>query len=240
MRVTLTRTCHRVQSNNWLRHVPVPWRRTSDDVRLTLWSQPETKYSAEAKSPDLLQVPKPSGSEDGEETRTRLQDVSLGLNGTCNKSFSLALFLVDRPVQILKDCGPAALSVELTCLTSEGGGTSMRLLAFIHMIESMLSSRRDFDLAHAYLALFLKVSHSEHVFRLLLWRSPLSFLLCHQFVLVVFSFIFAHCRRTPSPWLHCSASPPSWRLGGQSYEHRLTNHCVCCRTWRVLCCDMFY
>ncbi|XP_068562929.1 WD repeat-containing protein 36 [Cebidichthys violaceus] len=63
----------------------------------------------------------------------------------------------DRPLRLLKDCGPAALSVELTCLTSEGGGASDLLLAFIHMIDSMLSSGRDFDLAQAYLALFLKL-----------------------------------------------------------------------------------
>ncbi|XP_037607717.1 WD repeat-containing protein 36 [Sebastes umbrosus] len=63
----------------------------------------------------------------------------------------------DRPVRRLKDCGPAALSVELTCLSSEGGGASSLLLAFIHMIDSMLASGRDFDLAQAYLALFLKL-----------------------------------------------------------------------------------
>ncbi|XP_040053299.1 WD repeat-containing protein 36 [Gasterosteus aculeatus] len=63
----------------------------------------------------------------------------------------------DRPVRLLKDCGPAALSVEITCLTSEGGGASSLPLAFIHMIDSMLSSGRDFDLAQAYLALFLKL-----------------------------------------------------------------------------------
>ncbi|KAG7219004.1 hypothetical protein INR49_005904 [Caranx melampygus] len=63
----------------------------------------------------------------------------------------------DHPVRLLKDCGPAALSVELTCLTSEGGGDSSLLLAFINMIDSMLASGRDFDLAHAYLALFLKL-----------------------------------------------------------------------------------
>uniref|UniRef100_A0A8P4K090 WD repeat-containing protein 36 n=1 Tax=Dicentrarchus labrax TaxID=13489 RepID=A0A8P4K090_DICLA len=64
---------------------------------------------------------------------------------------------IDRPLQLLKDCGPSALSVELTCLTSEGGGANSLLLAFIQMIDSMLTSGRDFDLAHAYLALFLKL-----------------------------------------------------------------------------------
>uniref|UniRef100_A0A7N8XZE4 WD repeat domain 36 n=1 Tax=Mastacembelus armatus TaxID=205130 RepID=A0A7N8XZE4_9TELE len=70
---------------------------------------------------------------------------------------TLHFFLIDRPVSLLKDCGPAALSVELTCLTSEEGGASHLLLAFILMIDSMLASGRDFELAHAYLALFLKV-----------------------------------------------------------------------------------
>ncbi|XP_034457404.1 WD repeat-containing protein 36 [Hippoglossus hippoglossus] len=63
----------------------------------------------------------------------------------------------DRPVRLLKDCGPAAISVELTCLTTEGGGASSLLLAFVNMIDSMLANGRDFDLAHAYLALFLKL-----------------------------------------------------------------------------------
>lgn len=64
---------------------------------------------------------------------------------------------VDQPVRLLKDCGPSAVSIELTNLAPEGGGANSLLLAFIHMIDSMLASGRDFDLAHAYLALFLKV-----------------------------------------------------------------------------------
>lgn len=51
--------------------------------------------------------------------------------------------------------------MELTCLTSEGGGDNSLLLAFIQMIDSMLASGRDFNLAHAYLALFLQVSQSD-------------------------------------------------------------------------------
>lgn len=74
------------------------------------------------------------------------------------------LLAVDRPVRLLKDCGPAALSIEVTNLTSEGGGSSDLLLAFIHMIDSMLASGRDFDLAHAYLALFLKVGQFLCIF----------------------------------------------------------------------------
>ncbi|XP_013888907.1 WD repeat-containing protein 36 [Austrofundulus limnaeus] len=63
----------------------------------------------------------------------------------------------EQPLRLLKDCGPAAISVELTCLTSQGGGDNSLLLAFIHMIDSMLASGRDFNLAHAYLALFLQL-----------------------------------------------------------------------------------
>lgn len=60
-------------------------------------------------------------------------------------------------MRLLKDCGPSAISVELTNLAPEGGGSSDLLLAFVRMIDSMLASGRDFDLAHSYLALFLKV-----------------------------------------------------------------------------------
>ncbi|XP_029941250.1 WD repeat-containing protein 36-like [Salarias fasciatus] len=62
-----------------------------------------------------------------------------------------------RSPRLLKDCGPSAISVELACLSPEGGGANSLLRAFIHMIDSMLASGRDFDLAHAYLALFLKL-----------------------------------------------------------------------------------
>lgn len=64
---------------------------------------------------------------------------------------------VELPLRLLKDSGPSAISIELTNLAPEGGGSSTLLLAFIQMIDSMLASGRDFDLAHGYLALFLKV-----------------------------------------------------------------------------------
>lgn len=65
---------------------------------------------------------------------------------------------VDLPLRLLKDSGPSAISIELTSLAPEGGGSNSLLLAFIQMIEGLLASGRDFDLAHGYLALFLKVS----------------------------------------------------------------------------------
>ncbi|XP_077398724.1 WD repeat-containing protein 36-like [Vanacampus margaritifer] len=60
-------------------------------------------------------------------------------------------------VQLLKSLGPSAVSVELAGLSPEGGGADSLLLAFIGMTDSMLASGRDFDLAHAYLSLFLKL-----------------------------------------------------------------------------------
>ncbi|XP_029921295.1 WD repeat-containing protein 36 [Myripristis murdjan] len=63
----------------------------------------------------------------------------------------------ERPLLLLRSLGPAPLSVELSGLSAEGGGAGGLLLAFLRMIDSLLASGRDFDLAHAYLALFLKL-----------------------------------------------------------------------------------
>ncbi|TKS65492.1 WD repeat-containing protein 36 T-cell activation [Collichthys lucidus] len=97
-------------------------------------------------------------------TEQETQSKLLAWGSLCQRSeFSVALESAlseqnfDRPLRLLKDCGPAALSIELANLTPEGGGANSLLLAFIHMIDSMLSSGRDFDIAHAYLALFLKL-----------------------------------------------------------------------------------
>uniref|UniRef100_A0AAX7UBG7 Small-subunit processome Utp21 domain-containing protein n=1 Tax=Astatotilapia calliptera TaxID=8154 RepID=A0AAX7UBG7_ASTCA len=75
----------------------------------------------------------------------------------CTLESALTTGSFDQPLRLLKDCGPAALSVELNSLAPEGGGARELLLVFIQMIDSMLASGRDFDLAHAYLALFLKL-----------------------------------------------------------------------------------
>ncbi|CAG04934.1 unnamed protein product, partial [Tetraodon nigroviridis] len=72
----------------------------------------------------------------------------------------------DLPLRLLKDSGPSAISMELTNLAPEGGGASSLLLAFIQMIDSMLASGRDFDLAHGYLALFLKFTNFSAFFQL--------------------------------------------------------------------------
>ncbi|XP_075993442.1 WD repeat-containing protein 36 [Genypterus blacodes] len=98
------------------------------------------------------------------ETEQETQSKLLSLSSLGQRSkFSSALEsadqagLFDLPIRLLKDCGPSAVSVELSGLSAEGGGADSLLLAFIHMIDSMLTSGRDFDLAHAYLSLFLKL-----------------------------------------------------------------------------------
>ncbi|KAJ4919631.1 hypothetical protein JOQ06_002072 [Pogonophryne albipinna] len=102
-----------------------------------------------------------------EETQSRLLGSSLLTQRSeflSDLQAALQTSCFDRPLSLLKDCGPAAVSVEITCLTSLGGGATSPgggaslLPAFIQMIDSMLASGRDFDLAQGYLALFLKVT----------------------------------------------------------------------------------
>ncbi|XP_055015876.1 WD repeat-containing protein 36 [Boleophthalmus pectinirostris] len=62
------------------------------------------------------------------------------------------------PVSLLRKSGPSFVSLEISDLSAKGG------VAFLRMIDGMLRSGRDFDLAHGYLALFLK-THLRNVSR---------------------------------------------------------------------------
>uniref|UniRef100_A0A6Q2Y4S7 Uncharacterized protein n=1 Tax=Esox lucius TaxID=8010 RepID=A0A6Q2Y4S7_ESOLU len=53
--------------------------------------------------------------------------------------------------------GPSAIDAELRGLAPDMGGDVFVLKGFLKMVASMLDSKRDFDLAQAYLALFLKL-----------------------------------------------------------------------------------
>uniref|UniRef100_A0A6Q2YLZ8 Small-subunit processome Utp21 domain-containing protein n=1 Tax=Esox lucius TaxID=8010 RepID=A0A6Q2YLZ8_ESOLU len=64
---------------------------------------------------------------------------------------------VDGPVGMLKEMGPSAIDAELRGLAPDMGGDVFVLKGFLKMVASMLDSKRDFDLAQAYLALFLKL-----------------------------------------------------------------------------------
>lgn len=94
------------------------------------------------------------------------------------------------PLRLLKNSGPSAISIELTNLAPEGGGSNSLLLAFIRMIDSMLASGRDFDLAHGYLALFLKVG------------------ICLSSNFGCFSYFFSFSCMFYCVFLFFSASPP--------------------------------
>ncbi|MGH0163937.1 UNVERIFIED_CONTAM: hypothetical protein FKN15_046033 [Acipenser sinensis] len=59
-------------------------------------------------------------------------------------------------VRLLKEMGPSRIETELRSLAPEGGASLDVMQSFIRMIGSILDSKRDFDLAQAYLALFLK------------------------------------------------------------------------------------
>lgn len=56
----------------------------------------------------------------------------------------------------LKSFGPSMIDFELNLLAPEGGGTVQVMLQFLKCVEFMLQSNRDFELAEAYLGVFLK------------------------------------------------------------------------------------
>lgn len=63
----------------------------------------------------------------------------------------------EAAVRHLKELGPSAIDTELRGLAPDMGGDVSVMQSFLRMISSMLKLKQDFDLAQAYLALFLKV-----------------------------------------------------------------------------------
>ena len=53
--------------------------------------------------------------------------------------------------------GPSKIDSEIRLLSAEEGGSTEVMGYFLKFIEAILQSNKDFELAHAYLALFLKV-----------------------------------------------------------------------------------
>lgn len=62
------------------------------------------------------------------------------------------------PLNLLKVLGPSSIEIELRSLAPEGGGSLEVMLSFLRMIGMMLNKKYNFELAQAYLALFLKVT----------------------------------------------------------------------------------
>lgn len=112
---------------------------------------------------------------------------------------------VDLPLRLLKDSGPSAVSIELTNLAPDGGGSSTLLLAFIQMIDSMLASGRDFDLAQGYLALFLKVR--THL------SSDFAFCCCCNLHTFCCFFPASPPAAVPGLCCHGSLAPPLFSVG---------------------------
>ncbi|KAM9329979.1 WD repeat-containing protein 36 [Gastrophryne carolinensis] len=61
------------------------------------------------------------------------------------------------PLKTIKEMGPSSIDTELRNLAPEGGGSVEVMQSFLRMISKMLDTKRDFELAQAYLALFLKI-----------------------------------------------------------------------------------
>ncbi|XP_072924345.1 WD repeat-containing protein 36 isoform X1 [Hemitrygon akajei] len=63
----------------------------------------------------------------------------------------------DHVIKLLKGMGPSNIDIELRSLAPEGGGSLNVMQSFLQMINYMLGTKRDFELAQAYLALYLKI-----------------------------------------------------------------------------------
>ncbi|XP_037229737.1 WD repeat-containing protein 36 [Falco rusticolus] len=61
------------------------------------------------------------------------------------------------PLNLLKSLGPSNIEIELRGLAPEGGGSVEVMLSFLKMVGMMLNKKYNFELAQAYLALFLKL-----------------------------------------------------------------------------------
>lgn len=68
----------------------------------------------------------------------------------------------DSVLKSMKEMGPSAIDREIRLLSSDDGGSDDVMVYFLEYVESILKSNKDFELAHSYLALFLKV-HGEEV-----------------------------------------------------------------------------
>lgn len=72
--------------------------------------------------------------------------------------FFLKLNSDEAALNLLKELGPSRIETELRTLAPDCGGSVEVMQSFLKMIGMMLDRKRDFELAQAYLALFLKVS----------------------------------------------------------------------------------
>ncbi len=80
----------------------------------------------------------------------------------CGTNSDVCVLADAEAMNALKELGPSHVDAELRGLAPAGGGSVPLMARFLRMITWALSTCRDFELAHAYLALFLKVSWLLH------------------------------------------------------------------------------
>lgn len=62
----------------------------------------------------------------------------------------------DACIQKLKSLAPAAIEAEVSSMAPDVGGSDKVMNQFLLMLDVMLKSNRDFELAQSYLSIFLK------------------------------------------------------------------------------------
>lgn len=63
----------------------------------------------------------------------------------------------EKCIEKLKTLPPAAIEAEVTSMAPDAGGNIDVMKQFLKMLDVMLKSNRDFELAQSYLSLFLKM-----------------------------------------------------------------------------------
>ncbi|XP_072399181.1 WD repeat-containing protein 36 [Diabrotica undecimpunctata] len=83
-------------------------------------------------------------------------------------------------IEKLKNYGPSMIDFEIKSLSPDNGGTLDVMVQFLKCVEYMLKSNKDFELAVAYLSVFLK-SHALVIAQTKLLREYLpNVISCHQ------------------------------------------------------------
>ena len=57
----------------------------------------------------------------------------------------------------MKTLGPSAVDLEIRSLTPEAGGSFGVMKTFLKFVKAILMTKKNFEIAQAYLGLFLKV-----------------------------------------------------------------------------------
>lgn len=79
----------------------------------------------------------------------------------------------EKCIEKLKTLAPAAIEAEVTVMAPDAGGNIDVMRQFLLMIEVMMKTNRDFELAQSYLSLFLK-THTKVISQSSLLRTTLD------------------------------------------------------------------